>query len=164
MTDMSFLAVRDRLRNPVNAVPDIPINLKRKRPEPMPRMPLKVGPVTPYLSARRYPSLEDITRIVCEHYNVTPLDIESERRTKQIVRPRQMWAYLARVMTPSSFPHIGRYLGGRDHTTILHAYNKMKKLLGEDGGAAEEITIVRRKVEWLFNSRNNITCFDPREI
>jgi hypothetical protein len=166
MSDMSFAAVRGRLRNPVNAVVDIPIDLKPKRyrPEPMPPMPLKIGPVTPYIHTRRYPSLEDITRVVCDHYNVTPLDIESERRTNAIVRPRQMWAYLARVLTPSSFPHIGRYLGGRDHTTVLHAYNKMKKLSEGDTCVSDEIASVRRKVEVLFNCRNNLNCFDPREI
>lgn len=166
MSDMSFHAVRDRLRNPQNAVVDVPIDLrpKRHRPAPLPPMPLKIAPLTPYIHTRRYPSLEDITRVVCDHYNVSPLDIESERRTMAIVWPRQVWAYLARVMTPSSFPHIGRFLGGRDHTTVLHAYNKIKNLTEQDSCAADELALVQRKVEHLFNSRNNLNCFDDREI
>lgn len=166
MSDMSFTAVRARLMNPANSVPDTPIDLrpKRQRQERLPPMPLKITSIEPYKIPRRYPTLDDITRVVCEHYKVLPMDIESERREKAIVRPRQMWAYLARVMTPITFPQIGRYLGGRDHTTILHAYNKMKNLSEGSTDAAAEVAEVRLKVDVLFNSRNNLTCFDTREI
>jgi hypothetical protein len=169
MSEMEMLrhasSVRERLRNPGNAVLDVPIDLKRERPvaDNSP-IPLRLAPVTPYKFARRYPSLDDITTVVCEHFKVTPLDLESDRRTHAVVWPRQVWAYLARILTPSSFPQIGRHLGGRDHTTVLHGYDKVKRLILTDRSIGAEVGAVQRKVNVLFASRNRLSCFDDREI
>src|SRR5690606_14521056 len=65
--------------------------------------------------------IEDIQRIVARHYNVSKTELLSNRRTRTIVKPRQVAMYLAKVMTPRSLPEIGRRFGGRDHTTVLHA-------------------------------------------
>lgn len=75
------------------------------------------------------PSVSDILKAVCQHYRVKYIDIVSARRTATIVRPRQVVAYLAREHTTLSLPAIGRRLGGRDHTTILHAHTKIAGLL-----------------------------------
>ena len=65
--------------------------------------------------------IEDIQRVVSRHYNVSRQELVSDRRTRVIVKPRQIAMYLAKTMTPRSFPEIGRRFGGRDHTTVLHA-------------------------------------------
>src|SRR5690606_19205167 len=58
--------------------------------------------------------IEDIQRIVARHYNVSKTELLSNRRTRTIVKPRQVAMYLSKVMTPRSLPEIGRRFGGRD--------------------------------------------------
>lgn len=76
--------------------------------------------------------VENIIAAVSEFYKVPRIDIKSNRRTAVVVRPRQIVMYLARTMTGYSFPEIGRRLGGRDHTTALHGYLKIKELRTTD--------------------------------
>ena len=63
--------------------------------------------------------IEDIQKVVARHYNVSKNDLLSNRRTRIIVRPRQIAMYLSKILTPRSLPEIGRRFGGRDHTTVL---------------------------------------------
>ncbi|MCL1982990.1 MAG: chromosomal replication initiator protein DnaA [Clostridiales bacterium] len=70
---------------------------------------------------------ESIKRCVCKHFNIKLPDIESPKRTKNLAYPRQVAMYLCREMTDCSFPKIGEYFGGRDHTTVLHACDKISK-------------------------------------
>ena len=70
--------------------------------------------------------IEDIQRIVARHYNVSRQELVSNRRTRVIVKPRQIAMYLAKTLTPRSFPEIGRRFGGRDHTTVLHPCARSK--------------------------------------
>lgn len=81
---------------------------------------------------RPCPRIEHIQRIVCEHYKITRTDLLSQRRTAHIVWPRQIAVHLCRRLTMRSYPEIGRRFGGRDHTTVLHAFNKIGRLAGED--------------------------------
>ncbi len=69
--------------------------------------------------------IEDIQRVVARQYNVSRADLLSSRRTANVVRPRQVAMYLAKVLTLRSLPEIGRRFGGRDHTTVLHAVRKI---------------------------------------
>ncbi|MBN9033185.1 MAG: chromosomal replication initiator protein DnaA [Rhizobiales bacterium] len=83
--------------------------------------------------------IEDIQRVVARHYNVSRQELVSNRRTRVIVKPRQIAMYLSKTLTPRSFPEIGRRFGGRDHTTVLHAVRKIEDLiekarLSERGG------------------------------
>ncbi|PLX38043.1 MAG: chromosomal replication initiator protein DnaA [Hyphomicrobiales bacterium] len=91
--------------------------------------------------------IEDIQRVVSKHYNVSRSDLVSERRTRTIVRPRQVAMYLAKTMTPRSLPEIGRHFGGRDHTTVLHAVRKIEELCRNDTGLAQEIDLIRRLLD-----------------
>lgn len=91
--------------------------------------------------------IEDIQRAVSKHYNVPRADLVSARRTRTIVRPRQIAMYLAKVMTPRSLPEIGRHFGGRDHTTVLHAVRKIEELSGADATLAGEIELLRRMLD-----------------
>jgi chromosomal replication initiator protein len=90
--------------------------------------------------------IEDIQRIVARHYNVSKTELLSNRRTRTIVKPRQVAMYLAKVMTPRSLPEIGRRFGGRDHTTVLHAVRKIEDLSSSDNTLAQELELLRRLI------------------
>ncbi len=91
--------------------------------------------------------IEDIQRVVARHYNVSKADLLSSRRTRTIVRPRQIAMYLAKVLTPRSLPEIGRRFGGRDHTTVLHAVRKIEEMIQGDKTLAEEIELLKRMID-----------------
>ncbi|MBN8993666.1 MAG: chromosomal replication initiator protein DnaA [Rhizobiales bacterium] len=91
--------------------------------------------------------IEDIQRVVARHYNVSKADLLSSRRTRTIVRPRQIAMYLAKVLTPRSLPEIGRRFGGRDHTTVLHAVRKIEELINGDHTLADEIELLKRMID-----------------
>ncbi|MDH7790123.1 chromosomal replication initiator protein [Ochrobactrum sp. AN78] len=90
--------------------------------------------------------IEEIQRIVARHYNVSKQDLLSNRRTRTIVKPRQVAMYLAKMLTPRSLPEIGRRFGGRDHTTVLHAVRKIEDLVGADGKLAQELELLKRLI------------------
>ena len=92
-------------------------------------------------------SVEDIQKRVCEFYNVKMSDLLSNRRLQNIVRPRQIAMYLAKILTSKSLPEIGRKFSGRDHTTVLHAVKKIQDTCAKDGEFASDIDILRRSLE-----------------
>lgn len=98
-------------------------------------------------SEPRRVKIEDIQRVVSKHYNVTKADLLSARRTRTIVRPRQIAMYLAKVMTPRSLPEIGRRFGNRDHTTVLHAVRKIEELSRADYALAQELELLKRMLD-----------------
>ncbi|WP_341759943.1 chromosomal replication initiator protein DnaA [Candidatus Endowatersipora endosymbiont of Watersipora subatra] len=93
--------------------------------------------------------IEDIQKIVARHYNVTKNDLLSNRRTRIIVRPRQIAMFLSKLLTPRSLPEIGRRFGGRDHTTVIHAVRKIETLLGEDKNLLHDIELLKRLIREL---------------
>ncbi|MDP6955667.1 MAG: chromosomal replication initiator protein DnaA, partial [Planctomycetota bacterium] len=82
------------------------------------------------------PTIHDILSLVTEHFSVRLADLQSRRRTQSIVLPRQVAMYLARKITPLSLEEIGSYFGGRDHSTVLHAVNKVSGTLERDPAMA----------------------------
>ena len=98
-------------------------------------------------NSERRVRIEDILKFVSRHYNVTRTDLLSARRTRTIVRPRQIAMYLAKTMTPRSLPEIGRRFGGRDHTTVLHAVRKIEGERAKDDKLSEELDLIRRMIE-----------------
>ena len=70
-------------------------------------------------------TIEGIQKVVADYFNVKVSDLRAKKRTVSIVRPRQIAMYLVRELTTHSFPEIGEYFGGKDHTTVLHSYNKI---------------------------------------
>ncbi len=90
--------------------------------------------------------IEDIQRIVARHYNVSKTELLSNRRTRTIVKPRQIAMYLAKIMTPRSLPEIGRRFGGRDHTTVLHAVRKIEGISEGDTKMAQELELLKRLI------------------
>ncbi|MCB1496472.1 MAG: chromosomal replication initiator protein DnaA [Bauldia sp.] len=91
--------------------------------------------------------IEEIQVVVARHYNVSKADLLSSRRTRTIVRPRQIAMYLAKTLTPRSLPEIGRRFGGRDHTTVLHAVRKIEGLIEGDKTLADEIELLKQMID-----------------
>jgi chromosomal replication initiator protein len=75
-----------------------------------------------------HPSLASIEARVCGRYRLRSLDIRSARRSRDVVRPRQIAMYLSKHLTLCSLPQIGRFYGGRDHSTVIHAIRKINDL------------------------------------
>lgn len=69
---------------------------------------------------------EKIKKVVCKYYNISLSDLESSKKTNNIAYPRQIAMYLIREMTESSLPQIGKYFGGRHHTTVKYACEKIE--------------------------------------
>ncbi len=74
-----------------------------------------------------------IQEAVARHYSISLDELVGEKRTKRVVMPRQVAMYLCRELTDSSLPAIGRAFGGRDHTTVLYAVQKVTKQMAEGG-------------------------------
>ena len=77
-------------------------------------------------------SMEDIQNAVVKHYKIKLSDLQSKKRSKAISHPRQVSMHLARRLTDYSLKEIGGYFGGRDHSTVMHACDKIERLLGND--------------------------------
>lgn len=91
--------------------------------------------------------IEKIQKEVSHFYGLTVKEILSSKRQQNIVLARQVAIYLAREMTDNSLPKIGKQFGGRDHSTILHAYNKIKKMLDEDNSLRIEMDTIKNKIK-----------------
>jgi hypothetical protein len=102
---------------------------------------LRLRPATP-----RDPRVEEIQIETARNYGVSRQDMISARRTANIVRPRQVAMYVAKVMTLKSLPEIGRRFGGRDHTTVLHANRKIEALCVSDAILAAKIEDIKAAV------------------
>ena len=90
---------------------------------------------------------ETIKKAVCKKYGIKLADIESSKRKREFSYPRQIAMYLCREMTDSSLPKIGEYFGGRDHTTVLHAYDKIASEIKNNEVLADEIRQLKEDVE-----------------
>ncbi len=91
--------------------------------------------------------IEDIQKLVANHYSVSRADILSSRRTAVVVKPRQVAMFLAKTLTMRSLPEIGRRFGGRDHTTVLHAVRKIEALSANDGALRDELELLKRMLQ-----------------
>jgi chromosomal replication initiator protein len=136
------------------------LSLQKPKPKIIPITAHDAPQVVPVLEVKSEPApiempdpeetfvkMADVLAEVCALYGVTKIDILSSRRDAKTVRPRQIAMYLMRHMTLQSFPQISRYLGGRDHTTVLHGVGKITRLLAADEGLATEIATLRKLIE-----------------
>ncbi len=87
-----------------------------------------------------------IIEVVAEHFDVNPDDIMSKKRNSEFVLPRQICMYLCREMTESSLVSIGKLLGKKDHTTVLHGINKISEEMKTNKELAAKIDIIRKKI------------------
>ncbi|WP_335871925.1 chromosomal replication initiator protein DnaA [Bacillus sp. 2205SS5-2] len=77
-------------------------------------------------------TIAEIQRVVGEYFNIRLEDFKAKKRTKSVAYPRQIAMYLSRELTDFSLPKIGEEFGGRDHTTVIHAHEKISRLLDSD--------------------------------
>jgi chromosomal replication initiator protein len=94
----------------------------------------------------RKTSPQTILKTVAEHYNIAPADLTKRSRKKEVVKPRQVAMYLLREEIKLSFPDIGSKLGGRDHSTVIHACEKIKREEQIDELLKGEITMIRQRI------------------
>jgi chromosomal replication initiator protein len=91
-------------------------------------------------------SVDNIQRVVADYYKLKLSELLSRRRTRSIARPRQLAMALAKELTSHSFPEIGEYFGGRDHTTVLHACKKIKELKSSDSDVRDDYETLHRSL------------------
>lgn len=91
-------------------------------------------------------NFKQIIDSVAEYFDVAAQDLVNRCRRRDIVRPRQIAMYLMRAELRASYPGIGEQLGGRDHTTAMHAYEKISKELEQDETLEEEINKIRSMI------------------
>jgi len=104
--------------------------------------------LTDILSAnRRRITIDEIQRTVCQFYRVDRQEMSSKRRARAVVRPRQVAMYLAKVLTPRSYPEIGRKFGGRDHSTVIHAVRLIEDLRTRDADMDGDVRSLLRQLE-----------------
>lgn len=100
------------------------------------------------ISKNKKASINDIREVVANFYNISIEDLISKRKTKNIAYPRQIAMYISRKLTDLSLPKIGDEFGGRDHSTVLHACNKIE----DDIENSQE---TKKSVEDLISMLNN---------
>lgn len=94
-------------------------------------------------------TIEGIQEIIAERYNIRIEDFAAKKRTKSIAFPRQIAMYLSRELTDFSLPKIGEEFGGRDHTTVIHAHEKISKLLEEDSDLNRDIEDIKETLKTI---------------
>ncbi|MDG6078990.1 chromosomal replication initiator protein DnaA [Erythrobacter litoralis] len=104
--------------------------------------------LTDILSAnRRRITIDEIQRTVCQFYRIDRSEMSSKRRARAVVRPRQVAMYLSKVLTPRSYPEIGRKFGGRDHSTVIHAVRLIEDLRERDADMDGDVRSLLRQLE-----------------
>ena len=91
---------------------------------------------------------ENIRDLVAEYYGVSVKDLIGKKRARNIARPRQMAMALVRELTQDSFPEIGQVFGGRDHTTVMHACEKISELRAEDSSVEKDYQALLATLEF----------------
>lgn len=92
-------------------------------------------------------SIDYITKIVCEHFEVDENKIREKTRKKEVVEARQMAMYLSKELTKSSLKTIGLHFGGRDHSTVLHAHKTVETEASADHKVKETVDSIKNKIE-----------------
>lgn len=92
-------------------------------------------------------NVEKIQQVVAEHFQLKVEDFKAKKRTRAVAHPRQIAMYLSRELTDNSLPKIGEMFGGRDHTTVLHAHEKVKNDIEANKNFKLEIQNITKKIK-----------------
>ena len=87
-----------------------------------------------------------IIKIVAEHFNISVSDICSKKKSQEIVYPRQLIMYLCRTLTDVALSVIGKKIGNRDHTTVIHGYEKIQREMEKNEKVKKDIEILKKKI------------------
>lgn len=91
-------------------------------------------------------TMDDILRITSRHYEVESSDLKSKGRRHELVVPRQVAMYLIRELTPHSYPEIGQFFSGRDHSTIMYAVQKVTEQMEEDKELGTKVREIKEEL------------------
>ncbi len=91
-------------------------------------------------------TIDVIQDVVAGYFNLRVEDLKSQRRTRNVAYPRQIAMYLSRKLTDMSLPKIGEEFGGRDHTTVIHAYEKISDTLNTDESLQHTVNDITKKL------------------
>lgn len=91
-------------------------------------------------------SILDIQNVVSKYYQISLTDLKGKKRVKAIVLPRQIAMFLSRELTANSLPKIGAEFGGKDHTTVIHAYEKINHAITKDNQLKQDIEEIKNKL------------------
>ena len=94
-------------------------------------------------------SIEEIQRIVAEHFKVKVADLKSKKKHTAVAHPRQIAMFLARRLTTASLPELGQKFGGKDHTTVLHNVKKIESAIVDDMDLRAVVDTLQRQLEQL---------------
>ncbi len=102
-----------------------------------------VGP----LVSERQVGVDEVLGAVASHYGLKVADLKGSRKTRDISHPRQVAMYLARRLTRSSFPEIGRAMGGKDHSTVVKGVKRVEQLMAKDPELGETVRVVEAAIQ-----------------
>lgn len=141
------------------AVPEATVTIQPPLIMPKPKAVIRQAPVLPIIwpvipeaipepawPIPRPITIADIQDVVCATYRITKRALLGNRRDHPVLVPRHIAMYLARTLTPSSLPAIGRRFGNRDHTTALHGIRKIARLMKTDESLAHEVALLIEKI------------------
>lgn len=95
---------------------------------------------------KRVTSIKKIAESVASFYNISMEDLLKQSRKKEFVKPRQIAMFLIRKELDNSFPSIGEFFGGRDHTTVMHAVEKVGKMISDKESFKQEVDLILDKL------------------
>ncbi len=95
------------------------------------------------IKPKKMMAVKDVVKIIADFYNIKEESIYEKTRHKEVIKPRQVIMYILREDLNISYPAIGQKLGGRDHTTVIHSCDKVKRNVKEDPDLADEIEQIR---------------------
>ena len=99
-------------------------------------------------------NIDNIQTLVCKYFKISKNEMLSSRRSRYLVRPRQVAIYLSKILTTKSLPEIGREFSNRDHTTIIHSVKTIEKLKNENGEISSGINNLKNQI--LYKRENEI--------
>ncbi len=99
-------------------------------------------------------NIDNIQTLVCKYFKISKNEMLSSRRSRYLVRPRQVAIYLSKILTTKSLPEIGREFSNRDHTTIIHSVKTIEKLKNENGEISSGINNLKNQI--LYKKENEI--------
>ena len=99
-------------------------------------------------------TIDNIQTLVCKYFKISKNEMLSSRRSRYLVRPRQVAIYLSKILTTKSLPEIGREFSNRDHTTVIHSVKTIEKLKNDNNEISNGISYLKNQI--LYRKENEI--------
>lgn len=146
---VATIRAKQRPAKDIVAVVQLPEVLEKAMLEPLEQETVLAPKLCPTCGAPVSGSRLMVTHIqalVAAYYKIPVREMTSDRRAREVARPRQVAMYLAYEATPKSLPDIGKRFGGRDHTTVIHAIRQVQKLMLEDAEIEADVKALRERL------------------